>query len=177
MKGFLGNFPLFPLAPLSNFLKRYFSFRKEGKNVALTNFDQFSQVWFDFLTKIRANPNQIIELKNFSNPNQIFEYFGFDLIYDFFKSNTLPTKSTYAHSPKWCSGQTLSMHISVALSIPCVVRVYSMNCTGSPSLSPIWLLSEVSWLEPKHEYPHIYNDNEFVRECGLSSSVGRAWDS
>ena len=52
----------------------------------------FDLVWFGFLTKIRANPNQIIELKNFSNPNQIFEYFGFDLIwFDFFKSNTLVT--------------------------------------------------------------------------------------
>ena len=46
----------------------------------------FYLILFGFLTKIRANPNQIIELKNFSNPNQICEYFGFD----FFKSNTLP---------------------------------------------------------------------------------------
>ena len=48
-----------------------------------TFFFLFDLVWFGFLTKIRANPNQIIELKNFSNPNQIFEYFGFDLIWFF----------------------------------------------------------------------------------------------
>ena len=50
----------------------------------------FDLVWFGFLTKIRANPNQIIELKNFSNPNQIFEYFGFDLIwFDLIFSNPI----------------------------------------------------------------------------------------
>ena len=70
------------------------------------------------------------------------------------------------------------MHISVPLSFPCVVRVSSMNCSCAPSLSQIWLLSAESWLEPKHEYPRIYTENELGIECGLAEievTLGGGW--
>ena len=79
----------------------------------------FDLVWFGFLTKIRANPNQIIELKNFSNPNQIFEYFGFD----FFKSNTLPisketSKSKYIWILKYLKTTTRHREIGLQMTFP-----------------------------------------------------------
>ena len=51
-----------------------------------TFFLYFDLEWFDCLTKIRTNPNQIIELKNFKFKS--LNILDFILFY-FFKSNTL----------------------------------------------------------------------------------------